>query len=71
MNDGKCIDEIEAYHDLYLQELPKIKAIHKKCDVMITQVCPSILKKPDIREDGEEKRAAMYCFSGNNFIKSG
>lgn len=71
MNDGKYIDDIASYHDLFLKEIPKIEAVYKSCDVMVTHVCPSTLKKHSRREDKDERKAAFYCFNGNNFIKNG
>lgn len=71
MNDSKYIDSIDSYSDVFAQELPKIETVYNKCDVMITHVCPSILKKHSQREDGDEKKAAFYCFDGTQFIKNG
>lgn len=60
------------FDTFHQQDLPKIEAVHKECDVMITHVCPvadwSIFRAMYGEQDPVR---AFYCFDGKRFIKEG
>lgn len=75
MNDAKLIRKsgryIENFDDIWKIEKPKIEAVYKMCDVIITHVSPSI--KPEHIPEGhyrKDKGTAFFCFNGEEYVKT-
>lgn len=69
MNDYPCIKGIKQFDDLWEIEKPKIEAVYKKCDVMITHVMPSINPEHVDRHYQSDKGTAYFCFDGEKYLK--
>jgi len=68
--DRKNISHINNFYTLFEQELPKIEAIYKKSDVIITHINPSNLKEHQNPEYKNEYSTGFFCFDGIEFLKN-
>lgn len=71
LNDYKKILGVENFDDIYNIELPKIEAVHKECDVMITHVNPSYLKEHISPSYKNDRLNTFFTFDGHKFMKDG
>ena len=71
INDYRFMYNVNNYDDIYKQELPKIKAVYKECDVMITHVNPSFLHKHMTQSYINQQSNTFFSFDGHQFIHEG
>lgn len=69
LNDFRNLLGVDKYDDIYKVELPKIKAVIDKCDVMITHVCPSINDEHFTPHYRGNILNTFFSFSGEDFLK--
>jgi metallophosphoesterase superfamily enzyme len=70
MNDSKYIKGIDDFYDMLIQERPKIEAVYKECDVMITHINPSIEYENIAYAKRNESITAFYCFDGDAYLEN-
>lgn len=66
---GMC--NVNYYDSIYKLELPKIEAVYKKCDVMITHVNPSYLHEHIAPSYKNDENNMFFTFDGHRFMKDG
>jgi len=71
MFDFEMIKGIENFNDLYHIELPKIEAVYKECDVMITHINPSFQDEHLSKEFFQQQTNTFFCFNGHEYMRSG
>ena len=71
INDYHYIYNLKHYDTLYKLELPKIKAVYKKCDIMVTHVNPSYLHKHLPLTYKNNQSNMFFTFDGHKFMKDG
>ena len=71
INDYKMMFGVNQYNHIYKLELPKIEAVYKECDVMITHVNPSYLHEHIAPSYINDKNNMFFTFDGHRFIKDG
>lgn len=69
MLDFEMTKGIENFNDLYHIELPKIEAVYKECDVMITHINPSYEDVHLSKEFFREQTNTFFCFNGHKYLK--
>lgn len=71
MNDAAYIFGIKRFDEIWEIEKPKIEAVYKECDVMITHVSPSIVPE-HIPEKfyREEDSTCFFTFDGEEYVKN-
>ncbi len=69
MPDFKMTEGLVNFDDLYHSELPKIEAVYRECDVMITHVNPSFKDEHLSQEFLGQQTNTFYCFNGHNFLR--
>lgn len=69
--DKKGLVGVDNFDDIYNIELPKIEAVYKKCDVMITHYNPSILKEHQSQRFLPNPASTFFCFNGLRFMEEG
>lgn len=71
INDSKFIFGIENFNDIFEIEKPKIEAVYKNCDVMITHINPSC-KDENISERYQNNQSnTFFTFEGEEYLKNG
>ncbi len=71
INDSKFIFGIENFNDIFEIEKPKIEAVYKNCDVMITHINPSC-KDENISEKYQNNQTnTFFTFEGEEYLKNG
>ena len=70
MPDASAIKGIKHYDDVWKIEQPKVEAVYKDCDVMITHVRPSI--DPQHVESKYRKKGGtgFFSFDGEMYVKN-
>ena len=71
MPDANMIFGIKNYDDLYSIELPKIEAVYRECDVMITHVNPSYLHEHLSPLFYNQHGNMFFSFDGHKYLKEG
>lgn len=71
MNDWNYLYGVENFDDIYRVEKPKMEAVHDKCDVMITHVNPSHLKKHLDPQWANNQTSTFFTFDGHDLMKNG
>jgi DNA repair exonuclease SbcCD nuclease subunit len=71
MNDWNYLYGVEHYKTIYNIEKPKMKAVHDKCDVMITHVNPSYLKRHLDPQWANDQSSTFFTFNGHDLMKNG
>lgn len=71
INDYRFMYNVNNYDDIYKLELPKIEAVYKECDVMITHVNPSFLHKHMAQAYINQQSNIFFSFNGHQFIYEG
>ena len=71
INDYQMMFNVEYYDTIYKLELPKIEAVHKKCDVMITHVNPSFLNEHIAQPYRGHQSSMFFTFDGHRFMQDG
>lgn len=69
MPDASVIKGVNQYDDIWKIEQPKIEAVYKKCDVMITHVMPSINPEHIDGNYRKDKGTAFFAFDGEKYLK--
>ena len=69
MPDSNVIKGIKKYDDIWKIEQPKIEAVYKECDVMITHVMPSIDPQHVDGNYRKDKGTAFFTFNGEKYLK--
>lgn len=69
--DYKGMNNVNYYDTIYKLELPKIKAVYKECDVMITHVNPSYLHEHMAPSYQDNEYNMFFTFDGHMFMKNG
>jgi 3',5'-cyclic AMP phosphodiesterase CpdA len=69
MPDASAIKGIKKYDDIWKIEQPKIEAVYRECDVMITHVMPSIDPQHVDRHYRSDKGTAFFAFNGEKYLK--
>jgi metallophosphoesterase superfamily enzyme len=69
MPDFQMTEGLVNFDDLYHSELPKIEAVHKKCDVMITHINPSFKDEHMSKEFAGQQTNTFYCFNGHSLLR--
>ena len=71
MNDAGYIYGIDNFDDIWEIEKPKVEAIYKKCDVMITHINPSCKDEHiNIRYQNNPSNV-FFSFDGEKYLKEG
>lgn len=71
MNDSNFIFGIENFNDIFEIEKPKIEAVYKNCDVMITHINPSC-KDENININFQNNQSnTFFTFEGEEYLKNG
>jgi len=70
-NDSKYIFGVENFDDIYKIELPKIEAIYKECDVMITHINPSVKDKHIALSYRDQPSNTFFTFDAESFMATG
>lgn len=71
MNDANFIVGIENFDDIFEIERPKIEAVYKKCDVMITHINPSAKNEHISVRYQNSSSNVFFCFEGEKYLKNG
>lgn len=71
MPDPKYLHGIKNYNDIFKIEKPKIEAVYKECDVMVTHVNPSYLKEHLSMPWQENINNGFYSFDGLDYLQNG
>lgn len=71
MNDWNYLYGIEHYKTIYNTEKPKMKTVYDKCDVMMTHVNPSYLKRHLDSQWANDQSSTFFTFNGHDFMKNG
>ncbi|MDQ1267432.1 MAG: hypothetical protein QG560_75 [Campylobacterota bacterium] len=71
MYDAKAMFGIDRYNDLYKIELPKMEAVYKECDIMITHVNPSYLHRHMAASYKGNHTNMFFTFDGHRFMQEG
>ncbi len=69
INDFYSLKGIDNFDDIYKIELPKIKSVYKKCDVMVTHVSPSTKDEHFAHHFRGKVTNTFFSFSGEEFLK--
>lgn len=69
--DAKCIKGVENFDDIFEIEKPKIEAVYKDCDVMITHINPSAKKDNINIRFQNNPSSTFFCFNGEEYLKNG
>jgi DNA repair exonuclease SbcCD nuclease subunit len=70
-NDSKFIYGIENYDDLYLSEYPKLEAVNKECDVMISHINPGFKDAHISQAYIGQQSNTFFTFNGYNLMYEG
>lgn len=70
-NDGKYIFGIQKFDDIYKLQLPKIEAVYKECDVMITHVNPSCKERHISSSFRGQGSNTFFTFDADRFMAIG
>lgn len=71
MPDYEMMFGVNYYNEIYKIELPKIEAVHKECDVMITHVNPSFLHRHLSPAYKNQQGNMFFSFDGHKFMEDG
>ncbi len=70
-SDFKFIKGISNYNDIFQIEQPKIEAVYKNCDIMITHINPSYLNSNNGKKLKQQQSNTFFCFNGHNYLEKG
>ncbi len=70
-NDSQLMYGIKNYDDLYKIEYPKLEAVYKKCDVMVTHINPSFKHEHINKAYHNEKSNTFFTFDGHKLLEDG
>jgi metallophosphoesterase superfamily enzyme len=71
MNDFGFIYGVRSYDTIYKIEKRKMNKVHDKCDVMITHVNPSYLRRHLTPEWANDESSTFFSFNGHDLMKNG
>lgn len=71
MPDSDSIFGIKNFDDIHSIEKPKLLAVYKECDVMITHVNPSFKDEHMSPKFIGEQSNTFFCFNGHEYLKDG
>ena len=71
MPDYKGMFGVNQYNLIYKLELPKIEAVYKECDVMVTHVHPSFLHRHMSPAFKNQQSNMFFSFDGHKFLREG
>jgi len=71
MNDYNFIFGIENFNDIFEIEKPKIEAVYKNCDVMITHINPSCKDENISGRYQNNQTNTFFTFEGEVYLKNG
>ena len=71
MNDFAQITDIKHVRDLWEIEKPKIEAVYRDCDIMVTHVNPSIKKEHTDSQWRGNMGTAFFTFDGRRYMQGG
>ncbi|MDF1876129.1 metallophosphoesterase [Sulfurimonas sp. SAG-AH-194-I05] len=71
INDYANMGGVNQYNQIYKLELPKIEAVYKECDIMITHVNPSFLHDHMSQYYMNQKSNTFFCFNGHRYMQDG
>lgn len=69
MPDSNVIKGVNQYDDIWKVEQPKIEAVYKECDIMITHVMPSIDPQHVDGNYRKDRGTAFFSFNGEKYLK--
>ncbi len=71
INDYYMTEGIGNFEDIFNIEKPKIEAVYKKCDIMITHVNPSYLEENIDSKYQNCDINTFFTFDGHDYLKDG
>lgn len=71
MNDAHCMPGIPKWNTLWKEEKPKLDALYRACDVMLTHVPPSSNKAHVAKQYQESDISSFFTFDGEAYVKEG